>query len=413
MANSTRLLLLLLLGLGLGFAAPSDTGRAAASDTEIGVCRAALAGGFRSNTLVLHAVGDAAAPTDRALPVEDCPALVGEADAPWLDVVPSRAGLTLRLRPEAVPAATGRYTSPLRLRTRREGRPVLARNVTLRRLARTADGAVRRVLVVGVDGVRSDALAVAHTPVWDALARHAAWTDEASTQLTAETSSSPGWVSVLTGVEPTKHRVASNRYEGIPDRAYPTFLWRARHRLGLRTAAAVGWEPLSDRFVEPDALDAVHLADLRHATRWMGDLLSAGEHDVHFVHLDDPDAAGHGHGFSPEVPEYLAAIERADAAIGRLLDVLLSRPGVAGEEWLVAITTDHGGEGLSHGSFASVCRTIPLVLSGASVRPVRLPDGLATHMDLHPTLLTFLGLPPAPWWGLDGRAWGIAPVPAA
>lgn len=51
------------------------------------------------------------------------------------------------------------------------------------------------------------------------------------------------------------------------------------------------------------------------------------------------DAAGHRHGFSLDVPEYLDAIQHFDRCLGRLLDAVAKRD----EDWLLAITTDHGG----------------------------------------------------------------------
>ena len=57
------------------------------------------------------------------------------------------------------------------------------------------------------------------------------------------------------------------------------------------------------------------------------------------IYCYNVDAAGHRHGFSLDVPEYLDAIQHFDRCLGRLLDAVAQRD----EDWLLAITTDHGG----------------------------------------------------------------------
>src|SRR5262249_57569402 len=65
--------------------------------------------------------------------------------------------------------------------------------------------------------------------------------------------------------------------------------------------------------------------------------------DVVFVHFDDVDEAGHTYGFSPDVSEYVRAVERTDAHVGRLLHALRARPTLAAPHSLILVSTDHGG----------------------------------------------------------------------
>ena len=88
--------------------------------------------------------------------------------------------------------------------------------------------APRKSLAIGIDGLRSDGLARANTPNLDRLALGGASTLDASTQRTADTMSGPGWASILTGVEAEDHDVDGNADLGQIDRAFPTFLKRAK-----------------------------------------------------------------------------------------------------------------------------------------------------------------------------------------
>ena len=293
------------------------------------------------------------------------------------------------------------------VRAQAGGAPLGTLSVRLSSLGATGPGLLRRALVVGIDGVRGDAAAVASTPTLDLLARHAAWTRVASTQRQAATISGPGWTSILTGVDADRHNVRTNDGWAGRNQDCPTFLLRARQELGLSTAAAAHWAPITDSLIEPDATDArVGGPGDAEITSTVFDWISSGAHELTFVQLDDPDHAGHVHGFSASVPEYREAVTTADRQLGRMLQAILARPEVASEQWLVVVTSDHGGIGMGHGCAAPDCWDVPLYVAGPTVFP-RFPPGFISHMDVAPTVLDFLGLPPAPEWELDGVVRGV------
>jgi len=66
-----------------------------------------------------------------------------------------------------------------------------------------------------------------------------------------------------------------------------------------------------------------------------------------YLHLID--GTGHSLGFGSDVPEYRTAISIVDGQVGRLLSAIERRKaavrdaGLAEEDWLVVVTTDHGG----------------------------------------------------------------------
>lgn len=265
-----------------------------------------------------------------------------------------------------------------------------------------------KVLVIGVDGLRGDAIAGADTPALDGLLDGAASTMTAMTQLGAPTVSGPGWTSILTGVDADKHLIYGNGGWDLMDRAYPTFIARA-HDLGFSTAAAIHWLPIQVDILEDDTLDeATPATDDALVTDGMVDMLTLSDHDLHFVHLDDVDGAGHSTGFSVGNPDYVAAVEAADGRIGRLLEAVEQRGTRDEESWLLVVTSDHGGAGTSHGGVTDDHRLIPLIVAGDDVIEGPLPDG-SSHLDVHPTVMTWLGYAADPEWLLDGVARGLAP----
>jgi len=138
----------------------------------------------------------------------------------------------------------------------------------------------------------------------------------------------------------------------------------------------------------------------------MVDLIQNANSDVHFLALDNVDHVGHRTGFSLENPEYVDAIKMVDQQLGRLLSAIETRQNRLDEEWMVLITSDHGGEGTSHGALNEACRTIPLLIWGDTVVPGELDAG--SHLDVHPTLMMHMGFHPEEAWALDGQVRGLA-----
>lgn len=136
--------------------------------------------------------------------------------------------------------------------------------------------------------------------------------------------------------------------------------------------------------------------------------LADGDPAVLFVYFGHVDNTGHGYGFHPKSPKYTNAIEEADAHLGRVLEAIEKRGTRKQEDWLVVVTTDHGGKGRGHfpGAKEPEIRTGFLIVSGASATKERLKGKTAT-VDVVPTVLTHLGIPIDPDWKLDGKSVGL------
>ena len=281
-----------------------------------------------------------------------------------------------------------------------------------------ATGPVKKVLVIGIDGVRPDVLAEVETPNLDRLIAEGAFSDRAQTG--RPTVSGPGWSSFLIGVWPAKHGVTNNEFTGKRYDVYPDFLTRIEQvRPELVTFAALDWLPLgADSAGGPvigDAPDAKFVVD-GYTLTWPGAdsavvdasvrELREGNPDALFVYLGHPDEASHEAGSIGA--EYRAAIALADRHVGLLLEAVRARPTHAGEDWLILVSTDHGrradGE---HGGDSPEESTIFFIASGPSaVRgPIAEPPGI---VDVAVTALVHLGIAIDPAWGLDGRAVGLA-----
>ena len=127
-----------------------------------------------------------------------------------------------------------------------------------------------------------------------------------------------------------------------------------------------------------------------------------------FYYIGQVDEAGHGKGFHPSVQEYVAAIEQADKHVGEVVTAMRSRLDYANEQWLIIITSDHGGRGLGHSGGHQVpeIRNSFLVVSGTAAMRGRIEK--ETYLtDVVPTALTHLDVNLKAEWALDGQAVGL------
>ena len=275
----------------------------------------------------------------------------------------------------------------------------------------------RRALVVGVDGLRAAAAAMLPLPNLRRLEAVSRYSYYATTQWSGVTYSGPGWASVFTGAEPSRTGVSGNSDMGdAVASGYPTFVKLAAD-LGLQAAVAATWHPILDDLVEPDALAASRRgASDDDTTDAIVDWISGGAMDLIVAHLDDVDHAGHAYGFDGYDDEYGAAVRETDARLGRMLDAAVAEDTT---EWLIVLTTDHGGNGAAHGGDTSHERRVPLLVGGNSPRlhvgrhvsafddPEELDQG--SHMDVGPTVLYFFD-EAAGDASPDGQVFGFAGV---
>jgi arylsulfatase A-like enzyme len=95
---------------------------------------------------------------------------------------------------------------------------------------------------------------------------------------------------------------------------------------------------------------------------------------------------------------YLNAISHVDSHIGELLRAMRARPKFAEEDWLVLITTDHGGRGNSHGGDSDEERNIWLVASGKEIPREKLLSEPTPQTSLVPMIYRHLGITPKAGW---------------
>lgn len=229
----------------------------------------------------------------------------------------------------------------------------------------------RQVVIIGIDGLRADAVSPALTPFLFQLAESQglAWGRvDVSNGRTQQTYSAPGWISVLTSSWVSAHGIVDNSSKG-PIKVQTLFERLHGRKADSRSILMTSWRPLYD-LVEGrlKALPEIHhAAFLREddaavehevLTTWR-----ACQPDLAFIHLDAVDQAGHNGAFDPSDPGYAAAVRATDSRIRRLWENAFASPSAQGAmpQRMVVFASDHGGTGNGHGGYSEAERWAPLL----------------------------------------------------
>jgi hypothetical protein len=224
-------------------------------------------------------------------------------------------------------------------------------------------GHKRKVLVIGVDGTRADALKQemdsGHAPNLKWLADNGFYTlDSWHEDITI---SGPSWSSIMCGVYHLKHGVTGNTYSGSNYNQYPYFPTHAKEiDSTFKCIQYTEWAPMSND-VYNDGWDQKIIGTDGYSqgtgSAAVG-LIADPNVDLLFTYFDHVDLTGHSSGFSPANPAYNQAIDTVDVQVGRIIQAMRARPTYAQEDWLVLVVTDHGGTGTTHGGVSYAERHI-------------------------------------------------------
>jgi len=245
------------------------------------------------------------------------------------------------------------------------------------------DGKAPKCLIVGYDGARADALV--NTKDDPGSATQAVKADGGKIYnmycggdfpRRQKTVTCSGWTNLLTGHWANErggagHGVSDNgivKASGTPGLLFNN-LFEIAKPVG-RAAFVVAWD---EYFSHPGAVwyhDKAYAEEKGYNVHWLnnaydgdGVLYAAAlaevqnpASDIVMVTLDACDYAGHGDGFGNYNPKYIEAFMASEHYGYDLIQAVKARPTYASEDWLLIVTTDHGGWRLGHGTHFAVER---------------------------------------------------------
>jgi hypothetical protein len=307
----------------------------------------------------------------------------------WRAVVAAAVCAAALAAPGALRTATAQNSSP-------------ADSAAVRERGGSAHAVTAHVVIISVDGLRPDAIVKFGATTLLRLMREGSYSLQARTVLPSTTL--PSHTSMLTGLLPEAHGVTWNDDETDEHGtvSVPT-IFALAHAHGLQTAAIFSKSKFHELEV-PGTLDYA-LAPSGRIVAWPAEWAVSGVEaylkwarpNLLFVHIADPDFAGHATGWMGYL--YGQAVRRADRAVG---DVLIAADSAFGRgSYTVIVTADHGGHGRNHGSSDPQDVLIPWIAWGEGVRGGTTVGPAPRTMDTAATALWLLAVPiPTNWTGV-------------
>ena len=162
------------------------------------------------------------------------------------------------------------------------------------------NGQNKKLLFIGIDGCRPDALTQAQTPNIDGLINDGIYINNALCSINGQpTVSGPGWSTMITGVWYDKHGVSDNSFTGSNFDEYPPFnVLLQESGQEYHTASFIMWTPIHTQiFGSTMDYNELHSTYDGSVAQGAADYMSTPNLDVIFLDFDDVDIAGHSYGF--------------------------------------------------------------------------------------------------------------------
>ncbi len=227
----------------------------------------------------------------------------------------------------------------------------------------------KKAIIIGFDGCRADILAQKQ----DEGAVNYLLENGASINLyycggvnypaenTQDTSTAPGWCSLATGVWADVHGITGN---GITKEVEPKTLMTSLVEDGTINSSVfiTKWKghfsrdgaTYNDEKTYCEENDVNVKFELRKNnddvhTGTMQEITSDDCADFVFAIYEHTDSTGHNLGFTYNNPKYQQAFKAEDACGYEVIKAIEARDTYDTEDWLIIVTSDHGGIGTDHG----------------------------------------------------------------
>ncbi|RXK62549.1 DUF4983 domain-containing protein [Lacibacter luteus] len=226
----------------------------------------------------------------------------------------------------------------------------------------TTRPASRKVLLIAIDGAAAGEYKKMGLPVLQNMLSKSKYTwegvsDEVSTDAAT-------WKTLMSGVSYSRHKIKDSSFiytQGINDPQhssvpnYPSIFSYilSSPKSDMRTTVISSWRTMVEKLV-PEVQDPVVAADDVAVKDSALKRIKTGNPDFMVLQFNSVAIAGKAGAFLADNTLYKDAAVKVDAYIGELLTALKARPGYdKSEEWLVIVTSTHGGIGNSYGGPSS------------------------------------------------------------
>lgn len=217
------------------------------------------------------------------------------------------------------------------------------------------EGVKRKVLFISIDGVVGEEMRKVMPTNLAEILKNSKYSFRALAD--GNTADASTWMSMMTGVNYSMHQIADDSYIPRPNPSdphanatgYSSMLYRiATIAPSLKSYVVARDEAISNKLLVSADESYVSKTD-EEVKKNTIEMLDKKNPAVAVVQFKDVLTAGINAGFSADNATYADAIKKVDGYIGEIMTALKSRKNYKSEDWLVILTSNHGGEGKSYG----------------------------------------------------------------
>lgn len=205
----------------------------------------------------------------------------------------------------------------------------------------------RKVLIISIDGVTGSELQTIAPPAIEDLKKTGKYTYDVLRGTVSNDAAS--WASMLTGASYSKHLIQTESFQPIPKEnshdappLYRTVLDYILQYKSAKTAAVTSWAPLRN-YLQLADINPVVNTDLAVKDSAINILNTQPALSTLIVNFRDVIAAGTNGGFVASNSNYKNAVLKSDEYVGNIVTALKARKNFANEDWLIIVTSNHGG----------------------------------------------------------------------
>lgn len=234
------------------------------------------------------------------------------------------------------------------------------------------NGKVKKAIVIGYDGTRAEALYNIVCPdnkasktnersinsgfnkildMGGQIVLSSAGGIKGGKEKEQDTSTAPGWATVLTGKLANEHGVYNN--EDVISEKTPTILMQ-QARQGKNVCFNYRWATHHDLTYTTEInqkLENYKWVKCESDLQMHQAMLDAVNNDTDLIFgiYENPDYVGETTGFGNENYQYIKAVVDTDRYVYELITSIENRKTYNEEDWLIMIVADHGGRDKTHG----------------------------------------------------------------
>ncbi|WP_333575707.1 alkaline phosphatase family protein [Sphingobacterium sp.] len=213
----------------------------------------------------------------------------------------------------------------------------------------------RKVLFISVDGLVGQELKKSVPANMAELIKTSKYTFNALAD--ENTGDASAWMTMMSGVTYSNHQINDDSYIPKPDEddphknvaGYPSMLYRiSTVAPSLKTTVVSRSVTLNDKLLV-SANETYNGATDEDVKTKVLDLFNTKNTDFMIVQFTSLLDAGKKGGFTVSNSDYADALKKVDGYIGEITKGLAARKNYQNEDWLIIVTSNHGGIGSSYG----------------------------------------------------------------